>query len=290
MTKWKLKALAAAVSLAVAGPALAAIDASSTGNGELFFSIWDDASQTSYTRDLAFNLNEFATGNTAGGTAGTTNPGFTAVYAADATFTTWLTTTVAAANLGSLRWNVAGMDSQGLAGASNNRYLTTAASTPTPPPSTTLLNGWNDAADNYIVGVNSGPWVSGSHAPVDGSSVISSSDNANGYANSASWGDKWSGKASFSNAAAIGQSLFFYLLFGGATTSAAPGVDQFDNANGAFTWTLASDGTLSYAQSAAVIPIPGAVWLLGSGLLGLAAVARRRKQAAGAPSNLAAFA
>jgi hypothetical protein len=41
-------------------------------------------------------------------------------------------------------------------------------------------------------------------------------------------------------------------------------------------WSLASDGTLSYGAASAV-PVPAAVWLFGSGLVGLVGVARRRK-------------
>lgn len=283
MTKWKLKVLTAAVSLAVAGPALAAIDVSTTGNGELFFSIWDSNSKTSYTRDLAFNFSDFATGNTAGGSAGTTAAGYTATFAADATFTSWLVSV--AANLSGLQWNVAAMDAAG-----QNRYLTTASATPSVATSG-ILATFNDNADVYITNVNSGPWVSGSHAPADGSSVISETSPANpqGYAGATVWSNNWGTKATFSNAAGVGSSMFFYLLAAASSTTTPPVVDQFDNANGASTWTLASDGTLTFASPAA-IPIPGALWLLGSGLLGLAAVARRRKQAAGAPSNLAAFA
>lgn len=39
-------------------------------------------------------------------------------------------------------------------------------------------------------------------------------------------------------------------------------------------WNLGTDGSLTYG---AVVPVPAAVWLFGSGLLGLVGVARRRK-------------
>jgi hypothetical protein len=42
------------------------------------------------------------------------------------------------------------------------------------------------------------------------------------------------------------------------------------------TWTLDSEGVLTYSA----VPLPPAVWLLGSALLGLVGVARRKVQSA----------
>jgi hypothetical protein len=44
-------------------------------------------------------------------------------------------------------------------------------------------------------------------------------------------------------------------------------------------WTLASDGTLSYGAATSTVPVPAAAWLFGSGLVGLVGVARRRRSA-----------
>jgi len=41
-------------------------------------------------------------------------------------------------------------------------------------------------------------------------------------------------------------------------------------------WNLSSDGTLTYGDVSAV-PVPAAVWLFGSGLVGLVGIARRKK-------------
>lgn len=49
------------------------------------------------------------------------------------------------------------------------------------------------------------------------------------------------------------------------------------------TWTLAADGTLSFngtEPQVSAVPIPAAAWLLGSGLLGLVGVARRKTKVA----------
>jgi len=46
------------------------------------------------------------------------------------------------------------------------------------------------------------------------------------------------------------------------------------------TATVDASGNLSIAGNGAAVPLPAAVWLLGSGLLGLFGVARRRAAAA----------
>lgn len=45
------------------------------------------------------------------------------------------------------------------------------------------------------------------------------------------------------------------------------------------TITLADNGTLTLGSGSSPVPLPAAVWLLGSGLLGLAGVGRRRRSA-----------
>jgi hypothetical protein len=47
-------------------------------------------------------------------------------------------------------------------------------------------------------------------------------------------------------------------------------------------WLLGATGDLTYTVAASAVPLPAAVWLLGSGLLGLGTVARRRRNAVAA--------
>jgi hypothetical protein len=55
--------------------------------------------------------------------------------------------------------------------------------------------------------------------------------------------------------------------------------DQFNDATDAGQWTLASDGTATYTLAGgSPVPLPGALWLFGSGLMGLVGISRRRKK------------
>lgn len=58
-------------------------------------------------------------------------------------------------------------------------------------------------------------------------------------------------------------------------------ITALHNANGNGTWSLSASGDLTYtiAGAASAVPLPAAIWLLGSGLLGLAGVSRRKKAA-----------
>lgn len=83
----------------------------------------------------------------------------------------------------------------------------------------------------------------------------------------------------------LGSSLEF-LLYGhtGDVTSSPFGssyspTDVFANLLG--TWSLGVDGLLTYnGANASVVPVPAAVWLFGSALLGLVGVGRRKQQLA----------
>lgn len=57
-------------------------------------------------------------------------------------------------------------------------------------------------------------------------------------------------------------------------------ITGLDDTGGDFTLTLNQNGqAFSFSSSASVVPVPPAVWLFGSGLLGMVGIARRKKAA-----------
>jgi hypothetical protein len=77
---------------------------------------------------------------------------------------------------------------------------------------------------------------------------------------------------------ALGTALDFYDI---TTTSAHKSViSPYTNSTGQGYWFLSNSGDLTYdipVSSGPPVPLPPAVWLLGSGLLGVAGIGRRRK-------------
>ena len=99
----------------------------------------------------------------------------------------------------------------------------------------------------------------------------------NAPSSSGTWGN---GQVS---GAAVGTAVSFYNIIGNVFTSAADGLASHAAATTTYNgfWYLGTDGSLSYnIASASPVPLPAAVWLFGSGLLGLFGVGRRRAVAA----------
>jgi len=276
--KLKMKLMAAAVALVAASGAHAAINNSATGNGELFFTIYDrgaDLSSTAddraYVRDLGSLLN-FGSMNDWASPIGTgtnviptldaskTTPnGYPGVWYADAGMQSFL---AASTDLSRLLWNVAAADSLG-----HDRFLTTASSIAN-PGQLTGFRSLGTTTDVYLAAIN----------PLLGSSdsvVLSGAD-----ANISKWGNNVGGKTtttpmSFTNAAGLGESMNFFLLSERASSlnpTMAVTQQQFMASNSPVTWTLQSNGDLVVTA----IPEPSeyALMLAGLGMLGF--MARRR--------------
>lgn len=259
----KKSLLALAVSLAAASGAHAAWDSGInsdlvTGNGEMLLAIWDPVTKNSYTQDLGIRYNDLKAG-TAGG-----------VYNLD----TAALSVFAGSNLGNLQFS--------LMAASNSQYhlpdyndgLTGAGVIYSTAPG----QGPTSVADsnNYIF--ISGLWGTFStYATVaqNGSQenpVKTVTAGGNGYAGGAQWDSLLSTVLGRDLSGGVGQTSNLWLQ----SFADDAGVAQLQKLLGTATFNFnGTTGSLTINQ----VPVPGAAWLLGSALLGLGSVARKRKQA-----------
>jgi hypothetical protein len=281
----KLKTLAAALVTAFAVPAaLAAIAPGTTGNGELFLSVFDDAAKLSYTLDLGVTQNDFFTN-------GQKEIGAKFSWAVnDAAFTSFLGQ-VSASNL---QWSVLAIDSTGGTAKGAYRLFNTVRAGDEGLVSTTnnakFFNGMGTSqAGTFFNAIN----TTGTHGTpgvpldyaVNGSSVNADSDAGNAYYGNGSVGlsTTLNGNTPFNMANVVGTaSSFYYLTRSGADQNAAVAVDQFNNSQKQASFLLsaapglagASSYTLTYAL--APIPEPQSYALMLAGLAIVTSIARRR--------------
>lgn len=259
--KVKLKTLVAAFALAIGGQAQAAIDSDNaanagtgTGVGELFLSVIDrgGSAPRSYVRDLGITAADF--------------------LANDASFVNNLSI-AADANLldilnnatGTIAWNLAAAYNDWGTNLDTLGYLTTSPiqlDVNNTPSGFAGIGG--TAIPNIGIYLQSVNGVDANYA-ADGSQIFGNAANAF-YDNS--WGDMWN--VSHSTEAALDQLLgFYYVVLDGNTDTT--GVQNLLG-----DWKLSSAGELTYSAEVTPIPVPAAVWLLGSALIGMVGVARRK--------------
>lgn len=271
--KWARTAAAAGLVL-VAGAANAKIAPPGTGNGELVLSVWDAARGSSYALDMGVRLNDFEPSDV-------DDPAFTMIWAADALLQQFLVDSTG----NTVEWNVLVGDSTGSKAGQRRLALTldpAVTEAQIEQAKTSDLNGALNLLNGYVNELNDLPTH---NQDVNGDKKKNYLDNGSSVW---SFGDGFVGDASFSGGSFSGElneSLNFWYVTNGANNNAFVNATAYGIvAAGEFlhsTFTLLGDGTLVFA-----VPVPEAeTWaLLGLGLIGLGAYARRRTAAAAQPS------
>jgi hypothetical protein len=266
--------------LAMVGSALAATSAfattvaPSTGNGEFVLYARDTVTNVTYAKGLGVFIDSVATRGTiaadttytypTGGTLNFTLP----TMSLDANWTTFKN----AAGSDPIVWTVlAGDSQQNLNTAGAERYLTTTQvdhTTGAPnPPSNSVIRSIYSALNGLqtdMLGIGAS----------DGASVILAANSGKGWGNPTGTdklANTWFSTVGISNENPLGTAGKFYMVTsqnGGSSTTGR-------------VYTLAgivldANGSLHTAA----VPLPAAVWLFGSGLLGLVGIGRRKQVAA----------
>ena len=228
-TTLKLTALSGALALAgLAGGAQAAIDRPDTGNGELFFSVWDPTRATSYTRDLGLQLTDVTLANVA------TKPGLIIhSFSADALLSTFLGDTLTASGgLGNLIWNIGAGDNTGT-GAGLKRGLYTGNFTEaaiefnSTNVFTTALGNMNVQLAQANTQPTHNSLVDGSHVSTLGGDASDDSS----YAGQSTWGTNAGGLSGVNTTGMVGDSLNFWFVWANAPRSICTVVNSADVAS-----------------------------------------------------------
>lgn len=284
----KISIIAGAVVLALAGNANAAITSSQANfsNDQLFLSVYDSVSQTSYTRGLGITIGSMISG--AGINFGSKTDGSLFTAAGDTAannYTLSADTNLAGflsankADAASIQWNV-------VAGGDNvNAYGTTgyiSTSNAIQSASDLAIRNMTTFNGTYIPAVNGLMPVGSVLGNTDSVSTNATSGGA-AYAGGASsnFASNFGTSAPFSNTAGLDVAQSVYLLTPESGSRGYNGIAleyKFGNANGMSTFNLSSTGNLSYTVAA--VPEPGEWAMLASGLAMLGFIATRRSKKA----------
>lgn len=260
----KVKSLIAAVALCVTGGANAAIDIGPMdlgNNSELFFSVWDPVRQVSMTRDLGIHFEDFLA---------------TEQFSAHS----WLasdnsvfSSTFGSSNPSDLRWNVAAVNEFNTTSTNLVTYgfMTTTAD-PLSQLQTSLINDPANAVNNAIgYGRGYAQAANAGNTNVAENNTTTAQVGDPAYAGASTWNNCFGGSfCGITNDAGIGESMAFYQIAMN---------DDFTQArvNQLGTFELNTNGDLNFTP----VPLPPAAWLLGAALVGLAGIARRKREKEG---------
>lgn len=269
----KLKTLVVAIAMAAAGTAQAAAintDGFAGGNGlslgtgvgDLFLSIYDAGRNQSLTLNLNLTANDFRNNNAA-------------LMNTFSVQDTLLQSFIAgSANSSQLVWNMGGISNSGL-GPNAGLFTTNgnAGATINPalqgPISGNALTSAMSFAESYAQ-LNSSAFTA-----ANPNSAISAAGSASGF-QSTLWGTNFGSQVYFNNSVTgVGTDQLVSFIALGATDVADLGGLPVSTTFGGKFHIDAATGTVAYVGVSAV-PVPAAVWLFGSGLVGLVGISRRK--------------
>jgi hypothetical protein len=270
----------AAIALAVIGSAFAADVAladgasASTGNGSLMLYVRRISTNTVYARGLGLTVDSLVTTSTIAGDGDTSGINSFSVpinIAADSNLSGFLG---ASPVLSDFQWAILGGDTTaetGFGSAGDYRFVSTTQSTlsaaqrPSEANVETVMNNLDPALQDVANGA------------IPGTSVDTQSTSSGGGWDPAGSPNPqaWFG-ANLNNVSLLGQAANLY-VFGSNTSGSGRSNTYLDTLK----VTLDSSGLLS-TPSGSAVPLPAAVWLLGSGLLGMLGIGRRRTLAVAA--------
>ena len=284
--KYALSAAILAAGGVASVPAFADTYLPDTGNGELVLYVRNVTTDTTYVRGLGVRIDDLLTQSAiaSSGYAGVTQDRSSTISIGslihDNTLATFLGSNPVASNF---EWGVLAGDStytppSAVRFTGDLRYISTTQQT---LGGTVSTGGQTNSRLNSVFG----NLIANTQTPANGAiNTGILGDKASGIGpvagiyspNAAASPQDWYG-AGLVNASNLGQTANLYLL---ATNGTATGING-GNGTQAQVYKFASitlnlAGDLSSAATSAV-PLPAAVWLLGSGLVGLAGIGRRRR-------------
>ena len=263
-------AVAAVLALGAFASANAGVTNAASGNGELFLQVVNNTTGDNYARGLQIFVGDLLSDSASGGTA---DASFTTrntisyslpTIAPDATLTSFLSTGA------TYSYFVFGGDSVGSNAIGTRRFVFSSnlydPSTAGLPSNSNLsalgtgFNGYYTQLNNVLTGAA-------------GASVVDLA--SEGVLDEAKLSSTFGTVPGVAGADVGSASNFFMVSSGGGGNAVSSRAFIFSSL------TLAADGTLSAAATGggSEVPVPAAVWLLGSGLAGLAGIGRRRKAA-----------